>query len=249
MLTRRRFGTGALAALAGAAAGGIGLGGCALSSASCRVRMTVEVETAQGLRSGSSVYEINEYREFFRTAETHAVSAGMTGEAVAVDLPDGTLFTLLDKTEDGKLLLQAIADALAPIAKKSPEPADYLAQIRRLGAAAPGQYKAELPRIVMVDDLRGPRPKKRWPRMVRFRDINDPRTVEMVEPEAVGVKRILLEATQDPVTTGIEKRLGWMGWSSEKWIEFARDGWEPMRIHNLNGTVQSIPRNEFKKGN
>lgn len=85
--------------------------------------------------------------------------------------------------------------------------------------------------------------------MVRFRDINDPRTVEMVEPEAVGVKRILLEATQDPVTTGIEKRLGWMGWSSEKWIEFARDGWEPMRIHNLNGTVQSIPRNEFKKGN
>ena len=93
--------------------------------------------------------------------------------------------------------------------------------------------------------------------LVTFKDINDPKTVERVDPnnlaeafgQGVRLARASIEITNEPVTTGIEKRLPWMGWSSEKWIEFARDGWEPMRIHNLNGTVQSIPRNEFKKGN
>ena len=46
--------------------------------------------------------------------------------------------------------------------------------------------------------------------MVRFRNINDPKSVERVKPEAIGVKRILLETTSDDVTTGIEKRLGWL---------------------------------------
>ena len=46
--------------------------------------------------------------------------------------------------------------------------------------------------------------------MVRFADINDPKSVERVDPKAVGVKRILLETTNDDVTTGIEKRLGWL---------------------------------------
>jgi hypothetical protein len=47
--------------------------------------------------------------------------------------------------------------------------------------------------------------------MVRFRDLNDPKSVERVDPEAAGVKRIIVETTGDDVTTGIEKRLGWLG--------------------------------------
>lgn len=46
--------------------------------------------------------------------------------------------------------------------------------------------------------------------MVRFGDLNDPKSVKQVDPEAVGVRRIVLETTSDPVTTGIEKRLGWL---------------------------------------
>ena len=70
--------------------------------------------------------------------------------------------------------------------------------VNRLSGSGDGEVKAELPRDT-------------WPMMVRFRNINDPKSVERVKPEAIGVKRILLETTSDDVTTGIEKRLGWLG--------------------------------------
>ena len=57
------------------------------------------------------------------------------------------------------------------------------------------------------------------PLLVRFRDINDPRTVERVDANdlaasfgpGVYLKRATIEITRDPVTTGIEKRLAWLG--------------------------------------
>lgn len=61
---------------------------------------------------------------------------------------------------------------------------------------------------------RGEVPRADWPLMVRFRDLGDPTSVERVDPAAIGVKRIVLETTSDEVTTGIEKRLGWLRDSS-----------------------------------
>ena len=46
--------------------------------------------------------------------------------------------------------------------------------------------------------------------IVKFRDLNDPKSVEMVDPVAIGVKRIVIETTGDAVTAGIEERLGWL---------------------------------------
>ena len=56
------------------------------------------------------------------------------------------------------------------------------------------------------------------PLLVRFRDINDPKTVERVDPNdlaasfgpGVYLKRATVEITRDPVTTGIVKRLSWL---------------------------------------
>jgi hypothetical protein len=56
------------------------------------------------------------------------------------------------------------------------------------------------------------------PLLVRFRDINDAKTVERVKPGDLGasfgpgvyLKRATVEITKDPVTTGIEKRLPWL---------------------------------------
>ena len=45
---------------------------------------------------------------------------------------------------------------------------------------------------------------------VRFADIADPKSVERIDPQAAGVRRITVETTRDPVTTGIVKRLGWL---------------------------------------
>lgn len=54
--------------------------------------------------------------------------------------------------------------------------------------------------------------------MVTFGDEADPTSVAEVDPddlaatfgEGVKVKRITVELTDDPVTTGIEERLGWL---------------------------------------
>ena len=46
--------------------------------------------------------------------------------------------------------------------------------------------------------------------MVRFGNINDPKSVERVEPNQIGVRRIWLETTSEPVTTGIKLRLPWL---------------------------------------
>ena len=60
------------------------------------------------------------------------------------------------------------------------------------------------------------------PLLVRFRDLNDPKTVERIDPRdlatsfglEVGLKRATIEVVHDPLTTGIEKRLSWLvgGW-------------------------------------
>jgi hypothetical protein len=53
---------------------------------------------------------------------------------------------------------------------------------------------------------------------VRFRDINKPETVEEVNPEGLheafgpgyALRRVTVQLTEEPVTSGIEKRLPWL---------------------------------------
>ena len=65
-----------------------------------RFRMTVEVQTPQGLKTGSSVYEVSARKHVALTSEEAERSAGVRGEALVVDLPGGPLFVLL-KTPQG----------------------------------------------------------------------------------------------------------------------------------------------------
>lgn len=62
-------------------------------------------------------------------------------------------------------------------------------------------------------------PAKLIPFLVRYRDEKDPKTVEAVDPgnlaasfgEGVRLKRVTIETTRESVTTGLEKRLPWLG--------------------------------------
>ncbi len=67
-----------------------------------RYRLTVEVETSEGLRTGSSVIEVQQ--SLGRSAMNPAgqrISRRIRGEAVAVELPLGqTLFALLRSEND-----------------------------------------------------------------------------------------------------------------------------------------------------
>lgn len=178
------------------------LTGCGLFErrARYRFRMTVEVETSQGMRSGSSVMQVSAVQGVKWTSETHAGGAGVQGEAVIVDLPTGPIFVLLTISGDGgPLLATEVTVALNPKAKPGSNQNwsdTFLPAVRDLGSWF-GGASAELPR-------------RSWPMMVRFRDINDSRSVELVDPDKAGVKRIMLQTTSDDVSSGIRSRLRWL---------------------------------------
>jgi hypothetical protein len=123
------------------------------------------------------------------------------GEATVVDLGDGQLlFALLSHPGayeySGLVALNLFKSAADPI--WSPE---AFAKVQ----AAKG---------------RGPQPlpSRLYPMFVRFRDINDPKTVERVDPSNLAVSfgpsvrlaRVTVEIADDSVTTGIEKKLTWL---------------------------------------
>lgn len=192
-----------------AGTGTLAITGCGLLGGnSYRFRMTVEADTPQGLRTGSSVYEVSAHRSLKLTAHESSVGGGLKGEALPLDTPNGPIFVLLTLPDAKGPLGNAATVALAPEAR-STDPADYLAAVSRLGG--------------WFDSASAELPRESWPLMVRFRDLGDPTSVERVEPEAVGIRRIVVETTGDAVTTGIERRLGWLT-RSLKGMDFQAEG-------------------------
>lgn len=172
------------------------LAGCGLvgGSPSYRFRMTVEVQTPQGLQTGSSVMEVVAAKGI-AIGDSSGVTSAIVGEAVVIDLPDGPIFVLLSLPDAKGSLQGYVRTALLDDPSETPD--GVIADVARLGRGGEREYKGDLPPDV-------------WPMMVRFGDIADPRTIQRVDPVAVGVRRIALETTREPVTTGIEKRLGWL---------------------------------------
>jgi hypothetical protein len=187
-----------------------------------RYRLTVEVETPQGLRTGSSVIEVR-VREAGSLAipSPGAVSSIIIGEAVAVALPDGkTLFALLRSDEN----VDWAKDALRTVIEQ---------QTTAERLAIEDDFAVDMNRIIALEGVhalpryfqRGTGPDDKvsgYPILVTFGKIADPTSVAKVDPDdlaatfgkGVTLKRITVERTKDAVTTGIEKRLPSFGQAS-----------------------------------
>lgn len=189
----RRVVPGFLLALAGPL-----LSGCTKSTWSYRYRLTLYVDTPEGVKTGAGVIEIQSARALFDLNQM-PLAWRMYGEAVVVDLgARGLLFALLDAGEPRPNLLgmgrQVFERTGALKARETPEERE--SKLERLRASA------ELKR----DEI---------PVLVLFRDIEKPTTVEEVDPDdlaksfGAGTKltRVTIETTTDPVTTGVEKTL------------------------------------------
>ncbi|MEL6877694.1 MAG: hypothetical protein AAGL68_06305 [Pseudomonadota bacterium] len=194
--------------------------GAADNPSDYRYRLTVEVETPQGLKAGSSVIEV---KQRLVRPGSDPISIGVErrarGEAVTVDLPDGrTLFALL-RSKDDSDWAAIIMQSLAPDGVGE----GYVEQLNNMLLIEGVQ---ELPRMRPPLDE-----QSAYPMLVTFGDIDDPTSLERVDPddlaatfgEGVSLKRITVQITDDPVTTGIEERLGWIldpnvmenpGWAS-----------------------------------
>ncbi len=194
MMARRTFGSGVLGGLAMLA-----LSGCKLlgSSRTYRYRMTVEVETPQGLKTGSAVREIVYTEQMIKLPDAAAVTATQRGEAVVVDLPNGqALFALL--STNGYETLQAAFGDDSPATLNAAQNDERLVELR--------------PKPNSIPEQSG------YPTLVTFSDVADPSSLKLVDPihlsaifgSGTRLKRIVLEITDDAVTTGIVKQLGWL---------------------------------------
>lgn len=189
-----------------------------------RYRLTVEVETPQGLRTGSSVIEVRTAMAGPNSIPSPGqVFMQVNGEAVAVDLPNGqTLFALLSSGFDGggwaagayaariPRLSEREVKARSPDGKWTAE-ADFDLWMEAV-LASTGTYA--IPRI---KDQKG-KTGNDWPMLVRLRDLRDPGSVEQVDPDNLAASfgkgyvmhGITVERTEDAVTRGIRKRLPWL---------------------------------------
>lgn len=185
-----------------------------------RYRLTAEVETPEGVRTGSSVIE---------TIWDRGLSgATVKGEAVAVDLPNGqTLFILL-RTASNPDWAGGVPGVNPPDDPTRPMNAD--------------EREAEARR--QVDWMRANRdvhylwggsvPKERaqyLPYMVRFTNLSDPKSVKLVVPgdlaatfgAGYSLRSLTVQITDAPVTAEIGRRLPWISDKQLRFVEPYRD--------------------------
>lgn len=177
----------------------------AFPSVTVRYRLTLVVDVDGRPHTGSGVVEVTRQDTTRVFGAIGGVGAIIKGEAIGVDLGErGTLFVIMhgrdlgvaeDRTFPSYILFYAFADQLEKGGRG-------LDQLRVL--------KARHPRTEISTSL--------IPMLVRFRDIANPATIEVVDASNlaasfgpnVALQRATIEITDDPVTTGIEKKLPWL---------------------------------------
>jgi hypothetical protein len=168
-----------------------------------RYRVTVEVDTPQGLRSGSSVWETTAW-EGSGIPDT-AIRSQEKGEAVALNLPGGTLFALLRDPKLGYDYAKGIVEGHldrhplpdVPMGKDWKESRRLIAKAKPAFELAPDEY----------------------PLLVRFGDTSNSASIEQVSPtdlaaqfgQGIRLRRITVAVTdEEPVIGPIRHRLPWL---------------------------------------
>lgn len=190
----------------------IGLSGCS-DTYEWNEKVTVEVETPDGLKTASSVQAIELIHTWAGLPEMKGASTYFKGEAVVMEvLPGRFLFALLssERRSDQRLSLFYNNEL------------DDLYR-RELGLKA-GEYKHNTVQEKMALTLKTKgrsmaMPSYYYPLLVTFKDINDPSSVQKVEPDnlsavfgsGVKLKRITYEIVDEPVTKGqVLTALSWI---------------------------------------
>ncbi|MES3150881.1 hypothetical protein [Sphingomonas faeni] len=191
--------------------------------------MTVEVATPQGIRQGSSVYEVRVVKNGSKVLpDERSGGSRLFGEAVAIDVPGReTIFVLLKPSAEARgALAQVVTQALRPNIPQN--------GIDQVIVAVRSIADASDP---LITDL----PRQDWPLMVIFRDPHDPLTVEEIKSEVAGVRGITVQVTADPVTQKLDKRLPWLRDNSDSRLDRSGTTLQPT-------FAQTLSHDDFKSG-
>lgn len=237
--------------LAGVIALGAAGAGCSGGLYSYRYRLIVEVETPEGLRTGSSVIEVL-LSEGSGIPNTN-LSRSYRGEAAAVDLPNGqTLFALPVGVRDPDGFAVFAEAAFHPRMQEQRRSTGFEPLENRIRRLQSQRGRRVLPRI-WVQGENGTIRMDSYPLLVRFADIRDPKSVERVDPDDLKssfgdgykLKGIYVEMTSDEVGNSMKRRLPWLVNYSGRPIAGPDDGLGARDlIEDING--QSFSTEAFK---
>lgn len=207
----------------------LALGSCrAILPERTRYRMTLEVETPAGLRTGQTVREQINYGSFPLLPGGATDHVEKAGDALAVDLPRGVLFVTLDNSYlDEALRFGTVTPHFRGAGDESADVDGLVRRFRRTGATA----------SITPEQLRGA--GFRFLVLMRFRDLADPATGERLDPAdlsaafgpGVRIRKITLVPTKDPVSTDIEQRLPWLSKPGR---------YQPEPNHPVDGLIVSM---------
>lgn len=197
-----------------------------------RFRLTIEVETPEGVKTGSSVIEASTWESGnWGPIEARGIRSDFRGRAVFVDLGHGrNLVALLGFGPIGAdqyKLFRLTRAALAPGEKFD----DWKEEFRLKG--------------------RGVLPNDYIPALATFKNLNDPASAVRVEPSDMvdifgpgfAFRQVLLETTNESVSRDIEKILPW--WRSPgRPAEVAYRAWRKGSIVGPTRTPEELFQKE-----
>ena len=171
-----------------------------------RYKITMEIETPEGIKFGSAVREISARVQPRIKPETHPVSYEVKGEAIAVDLgKHGVVFALVNWTD------VEMVQAAFPF--HNPNSKEGLNYYKNLPIGKKETLTKWIPQFVMFENLNDPMTVKlvrggRFNKDTQKTDqVND---FETIFGTGVNLKNVTVEITDEPVTWKIEKILPWM---------------------------------------
>lgn len=196
------------------------LSGCD-QGASFRYRMTVEVDTPQGLRTGSAVHEIDAHHNTW-FVNSAVRGRRLRGEAVAVELPGGrTLFVLTMPGEE-----RFRPSGFPDIILRTLDPAYVTDWVESVGRVRSRQGTRTFGVIAPVfsypsggANAADRQPSySNYPLMVTFRNPRVPASVVRVDPRnlaselgaGIHLRRITVQVTDDRVTNDLGRRQPWL---------------------------------------
>jgi hypothetical protein len=210
MMSRSSLHVAAVASMA------LGLAGCERTE-SYRYKLTLAVNTPEGVKRGSSVVEV----EFWDVSiPARGTMHRLRGEALYLDLGAGA-----------RPLIALLTRRLKPYSGEeqqwTPDGGPGMRQMSRLYGVPPSADGMDT--IARLASMRGPRAvtANELPDLVTFANINDPKTVIEVDPNdlqaalgpGISWNEITLESTDEPITKGIEFKLSWMSAYSDKMLD------------------------------
>lgn len=184
----------------------LALGGCGeLNPYKFKAKVTVYVDTPNGIHSGSSVYEL--WANWSNPGANSRVY-GQRGQSVAVDLPNGkTLFSLLSTNKDEfEGIIRMVLTTIDPEFDNT-----MVESTKKLSG-----YGNSDPYPVAPEN---------YPVFVTFDNIQDPTSIKKLDAgdltssfgEGYRIRAVTVQITTDEVvTTGIHKRLEWLDERNQK---------------------------------